>query len=111
MTLNMFRRYQLNPEISAYEQLDGIYNFKLTPLAPLGCKVKIHKKPHEQLTYAPHSVDGWYFGPEVHHYKCYTCYNIDTGVETTPDKISLFPAFMKFPTTVQDIWPFMLLQI
>ena len=72
-------------------------NFEQTPLAPLGCKVKIHEKFHKRLTYAPHPVDGWYLGPAVHHCRCYTCYNIDTGGETTPDTISLFPAFMKMP--------------
>ena len=58
MTLNMLQQYRLNPELSAYEQLDGIHNFEQTPLSPLGCKVQINEKPRKQLTYAPHSVDG-----------------------------------------------------
>ena len=58
MALNMLQGYRLNPGLSDYEQLDGIHNFELTPLAPLGCKVQINEKPHKQLTYAPHSVDG-----------------------------------------------------
>ena len=95
MTLNMLRRSQLNPGLSAYEQVDGIQNFEQTPLAPLVCKVQIHEKPHKRITYAPHSVDGWYLGPAVHNYRCYTCYNIDIGGETTPDTIAFFPEFMK----------------
>ena len=87
MTLHMLRLSQLNPELSAYEQVDGIHNFEQTPLAPLGCKVQIHKKSHKRLTYAPHSVDGWYLVPEVHHYRFYILYNIYTGVETIPDII------------------------
>ena len=59
--------------------------------------MQVHEKPHKQLTNAPHSFHGWYLGPAVHHYICYTCYNIDTGGEITPDKISLFLAFMKMP--------------
>ena len=47
--------------------------------------------------YSPHSVDGWYLGPAVNHYRCYTCYNIDTGGETTPDTIAFFPEFTKMP--------------
>ena len=97
MTLNILRWYRLNTRLSAYEQVDGIHNFELTPLAPLVCKVKIHEKPHKWLTYAPPSVDGWYLGPVVHHYRYYTCYKIDTGGETTPDTITFFPAFMKMP--------------
>ena len=54
MTINMLRRTQLTPELSAYEQVYGIHNVEQTPLAPLGCKVKIHEKPHKRLTYAPH---------------------------------------------------------
>ena len=97
MTLNMLRRSLLNPGLSEYEQVDGIHNFERTPFASLGCKVQIHEKPHKQLTYVPHSVDGWYLGPALHHYRCYTCYTIDTGGETTPDTIAFFPAFMKIP--------------
>ena len=47
MTLNMLRRYRLNPEQSAYEQVDGTHYFEQTPLAPLVCKVQIHEKPHK----------------------------------------------------------------
>ena len=53
MTLNMLRQSRLNPELSAYEQVDGIRNFEQTSLAPLVCKVQIHDKNHEQLTYSP----------------------------------------------------------
>ena len=95
MTLNMLRRSELKSYISAYEQVDGIQIFERTLLEPLGCKVQIHKKNHKRLTYAPHSVDVWYRGPEYYHYICYTCYSIDTEGETTPDKIYFFPAFMK----------------
>ena len=59
--------------------------------------MQIHEKPHNRLTYSPHSVDGWYIGPAVHHYKFYTCYNIDTGGKTSPDTISFFPASMRMP--------------
>ena len=57
--------------------------------------MQIHEKPHEKLTYALHSVNGWYLGTAVHHYRCYTFYNIDTGGKTTPNTIDFFPAFMK----------------
>ena len=93
----MLRRSQSNPEISSDEQVYGIQFFQQTPLAPLGFKVQIHEKHHKGLTFASHSVDGWYLGPAVHHYRCYNCYNIDTGRETTSDIIAFLPAFMKIP--------------
>ena len=97
MTLNMLRRSWLNPGLSVYEQVDNIHKFERTPLAPLVCKVKIHDKPRKRLTYVPHLVDGWYLWTEVRNYRCYTWYNIDTGGETTPYTIALFPEFMKIP--------------
>ena len=56
ITLKTLRRSWLNPELSAYEQVDVIHHFERAPLAPLGCKVQIHDKPHTWITYAPHSV-------------------------------------------------------
>ena len=97
MALNMLRQSWLNPGLSAYEQVDGIHNFERTPLAPLVWKVQVHEKPHKWLTYTPHSVHEWYLVPAVHHYRCYTCYNIDTRGGTIPDTIALFPKFMKTP--------------
>ena len=62
--------------------------------------MQIHEKPHKRLTYAPHSVNGWYLGPAVHNYRFNTCYNIDTVGETTPDTIAFFPEFMKMPNYI-----------
>ena len=59
--------------------------------------MKIHEKPQKGLTYSPHSVDGCYLGPAVQNNRFYTCYNIDTGGETTPDTVAFFPEFMKIP--------------
>ena len=60
MTLNMLWRSWIYPGLSAYEQVDGIHSFEQTTLAPLVCKVQIHEKLHNRLTYAPHSAYGWY---------------------------------------------------
>ena len=92
MTLNMLQRSRLYHEISFYEQVDVILNFDT-----IGMQGENHEKPHKQITYAPHSVNGWYIGPAVHPYRCYTFYNIDTGGETTLDTIAFFPEFMKMP--------------
>ena len=43
-TINMLRIPQLNPGLSAYEQVDSIQKFERTQLAPLGCKVQIYEK-------------------------------------------------------------------
>ena len=59
MTLNMLRVSPLNLGLSAYEQVDGIHNFERTPLASLGCKVKIHKNLiSDSPTIPTQSMDG-----------------------------------------------------
>jgi hypothetical protein len=45
MTLNMLRASRLNPTLSAEAQLNGIFDFNRTPLAPPGTSVIIHEKP------------------------------------------------------------------
>ena len=51
MKLNMLRQSQLNPGLSAYEQVDGIHNFERTPLAPLVCKEQEWSQWHNMLQY------------------------------------------------------------
>ena len=48
----------------------------------------------DSLTLPTQSIDGT-LGQKLIVYRCYTCYNIDTGGETTPDTIDFFLAFMK----------------
>ena len=57
--------------------------------------MQIHEKPHKRLTYAPYSVNAWYLVPAVHHYRCYTCDNIDIAGGNTPDTIAFLPEVMK----------------
>jgi hypothetical protein len=47
-TLNLLRRSRKNPEISAYEALNGPYDWNWYPLAPPGCKAIIYKVPTVQ---------------------------------------------------------------
>jgi hypothetical protein len=44
-TLNLLRASRINPDISAYEALNGPYNWDWYPLAPPGCKAVIYEAP------------------------------------------------------------------
>jgi hypothetical protein len=44
-TLNLLRASRTNPNISAYEALNGPYNWDRYPLAPPGCKAVIYEAP------------------------------------------------------------------
>ena len=42
-TLNLMRASRINPDNSAYEALNGLYDWNQYPLAPLGCKAVVYK--------------------------------------------------------------------
>ena len=71
LTLNLLRPSRINPTLSAEAQLNGAFDFMKTPLAPPGTKCQVHEKLSQRRTWAPHSVDGWYVGSSMQHYRCY----------------------------------------
>jgi hypothetical protein len=71
LTLNLIWRSRINPQLSAQAQVHGAFSYNRTPLVPSGTKVLIHEKLSVHGTWAPHAVDGWCIGLELHHYRCY----------------------------------------
>ena len=57
-TLNLLRPARINPRLSAYEFLNGVFDYNKTPLAPPGTKVLVHDAPSNRKTWAPHGTDG-----------------------------------------------------
>ena len=45
ITLNMMLPCTLNPHLSAFEAMEGIYSFDATPMTPVGTETVIHLKP------------------------------------------------------------------
>jgi hypothetical protein len=71
MTLNMLRATRINPKLSAYNMLEGIYNFDRTPMAPPGTKEIIYTDPKMRKSWETHAKDGWYVGIAPNHYRCF----------------------------------------
>ena len=71
ITLNMLRRSNLNPGLSAYQQLYRNFDYNTTPMAPPGTKVLILELATKRGSYDPHGTEGWYIGPSLHHYRCW----------------------------------------
>ena len=69
-TLNLLKASQINPNILAYEALNGPYNWDWYPLAPPGCKAVIYEAPAVQGLWASRGTDVWYLGPTMDHYRC-----------------------------------------
>jgi hypothetical protein len=67
ITLNLLRESCIQPQLSAYAQIYGQFDYNKTPLAPAGCKILIHDRANERPSWANHGTDGFYIGPALQH--------------------------------------------
>ena len=58
ITINLMRKYRINPNISAHENLFGIFDFNHTPFAPPGTRILDRDKPEKRATFYPCVSDG-----------------------------------------------------
>ena len=66
--LNMMRGSNINPRISAYEQLRGAYNWSKYPLAPFGMRICAYEAPETRSTFGQRCAKGFLLGcSELHH--------------------------------------------
>ena len=65
----MLRPCNLNPRLSAFESMEGMYSFDATPMAPVGTKKLIHLKPVRCHTWGYHALKAWYIGMSLKHYR------------------------------------------
>jgi hypothetical protein len=100
ITLNLLRTSRRYPKLSAYQVLEGNFDFNKTPMAPPGTKVQVHEKPNQRKSWDPHSVGGWYLGPALDHYRCYRVFINQTKAERISDTVQFFPEqqTVPFPT-------------
>ena len=52
ITLNLLRQSRINPNLSAYAQIWGQFDFNRTPLVPPGTKLILHEKPSQRTTWS-----------------------------------------------------------
>jgi Reverse transcriptase (RNA-dependent DNA polymerase) len=104
ITLNLLRTSRINPNLSAYAQVFGAYNFAANPLAPPGTHVLVHEKPAHRASWAPHAVDAWYVGPAVQHYRCHRVWVWETRHERITDTVTWVPKTAPIPLpTIEEM--------
>jgi len=47
--------------------------------------------------WAPHGVNGWYLGPALNSYRCYTIWAMDTQAQCIADTIVWLPSKVPMP--------------
>jgi hypothetical protein len=104
ITLNMLRTSRINPKLSASTHIFGQYDFNREPMAPPGTRIIAHETPNRRSTWAPHGQDGWYLGPALDHYRCYTVYITKTRGNRIVETVDFFPEKFTLPfPTPQDL--------
>jgi hypothetical protein len=66
-------------------------------MLPPGTRIIAHKTPSRRRTWAPHGQYGWYIGPALEHYRCYTVYINKTRGERVVETVDCFPEKFKLP--------------
>jgi hypothetical protein len=97
ITLNMLRTSRINPKLSAATHIFGQYDFNRAPMAPPGTRIIAHETPGRRRTWAPHGQDGWYIGPALEHYRCYTVYITKTRSKRKVETVNFFPHKFTLP--------------
>ncbi len=95
--LNLLRASHTDPTKSAYEVLNGPYDWNRYPLAPLGCKAIIYEDGDTRGSWASRGVDGWYLGPSLDHYRCDKYYVPETRAYRISGLTELFPQHCQLP--------------
>ena len=87
ITVNLLRTSKLDPTKSAYEYLNGPFNYDATPMGPLGCKIIAHAKGATRRSWDFRGIEGYYVGPAMKHYRCYTIVRSNTQAIAVSDTV------------------------
>jgi hypothetical protein len=97
ITLNMLRNSRINPKLSSATHILGQYDFNRAPMAPPGTRFIAHETPARRRTWSTHGQDGWYIGPALEHYRCYTVYITKTRTHRIVETDEFFPHKFTLP--------------
>ena len=85
-------------------QINGLLDFTNTPLAPPGIRTLVHEKPGQRNSWALHAQPGWYVGPAMDHYRCYTVHMNKTKSLRFTDNLTWFPSKVVIPVPTSTDW-------
>ena len=74
VTLNLLRQSLVCPHLSTWAHCNGALNYDATPMGPMGCRIMINEPAKLRLSRGFHVVPGYYFGPAMNHYRCFTVF-------------------------------------
>jgi hypothetical protein len=102
ITLNLLRQANKMPSVSAYEYVNGKFNYNKFLLSPLGCTVEIHESTNRQNTWDPHSLSGWYLGTSTEHYRRHKIFCKKTRSERISDMVFFWHQYTTQPMVMKE---------
>jgi hypothetical protein len=101
-SINLLHRLCIAPDMSAYEDLEGPYNWTCFSMAPLGTKAIILKDSDTRASWAPHGLNAWILDPSKDHYRCHLFYVPKTRGYIVSGSANLFPQCCIAPKFSQE---------
>jgi hypothetical protein len=98
LTLNLLRQSNAVPSVSAYQYVRGTFDYNKTPLGPMGSAVQMHESRDIRGTWAERSIDGWYLGTSLEHYRCHIIHVKKTNSERISDTVFFKHKYITQPT-------------
>ena len=98
LTLNLLRQSTLAPDMSAWEQFNGLFNFDATPIVPIGRPVIIHNKPGTHLSWDFRGRQCFNIGPALNHYRCFRVVDAVTKHLIYSDTVAFLHDYLTQPT-------------
>ena len=96
-TLNMLCTSQNNNKLTAYEELNGTFNWNRTPIALLGTRGMIFIHSNSRNSFAPHCDEAFTVGRVRHHYCLLEFYVPTTRGYCISGTFRLDPTHWKLP--------------
>ncbi len=102
LTLNLLRQSNKTPSISAYQHVNGNFDYNKMPLGPLGCAVEVHESTNRRRTWDPRTITGWYVGTSNEHYRCHKVFCKRTRAERISDTVWFKHRYITQPTITSN---------
>ena len=87
-TLNLLRPCKSKELTSAWDFVEGPYDFKRHPFGPAGTKVIVYESANTRSSMSDHGVLGYYLSPAFNHYRCFNVWIPSTKSTRVCDTLS-----------------------
>jgi hypothetical protein len=99
LTLNLLRQSNAIPTVSAYQYVNGNFDYNKMPLAPMGCAVQIYQNSQRQKSWAANAINGWYLQTSPEHYRCHIIHVKQAKSERVSDTVFFKTKYITQPTS------------